>query len=498
MSLEVGRAAPPVDVRRSLFTYLSSIVGTYLFLALSFGTSIYLTRRLGADGFGRLTLAFTVVQTATIFAAFWSHAGFLRYGAEELVTHGNLHRVFWGRALAITPAIVVVVALGGLFRERIAEFHGVPAVGFSALIIYLVALLAGQTLQVVYQARGRAGLWSFLQAGERALILAFLLSTTTEPARVIFIYIAAAAVLALGGLAFSDRHDFIPVETSRDSVRRLVAFSWPILIGVFASYLTSNWLDVAIIRHYLNTAAVGQYALAYQLMGAIQQIPMLSFPVIVPLLVGASVEQRHGSLGLYLDRVVPHAIFLMVALLFAGVVLGPPLVPLLFGPAFVESARALPVLLLAVGFYSMFIAYIPILNLRERTGAMLAASVAAAAANLAGDLLLIPVWGILGAAWATVASQCAGASVVAWLAWREHRFSFGPAISFLAPLLIAVVGWTFFDGWYAALSATAAAILLALAGRVHRLCSASDQRFLASLGIPVLHKWLPVPAGERS
>jgi O-antigen/teichoic acid export membrane protein len=188
----------------------------------------------------------------------------------------------------------------------------------------------------------------------------------------------------------------------------------------------------------------------------------------------------------------------MTVLLFAGVLVAPPLVPVLFGPAFTESARALPVLFFAVGFYCVFIAYIPILNLRERTGGMLAASGAAAVLNLLGDLVLIPIWGILGAAWATVASQCAGAIVVAGLARREDRFSFGPVISFLAPLLIVVIGWTFSDGWYALLSASAAAILLAIAGRTHRLCSAPDLRLLASLDLPVFRKWLPVPTGERS
>lgn len=61
MSVGVGSGPSTVDVRRSLVAYVSSIAGTYLFLALSFATSIYLTRSLGAEGFGRLTLAFTVV-----------------------------------------------------------------------------------------------------------------------------------------------------------------------------------------------------------------------------------------------------------------------------------------------------------------------------------------------------------------------------------------------------------------------------------------------------
>jgi O-antigen/teichoic acid export membrane protein len=497
MSADTAGAPAAADVRGSVRTYVSSIAGTYLFLALSLATSIYLTRSLGAGGFGSVTLALTVVQTATIFGAFWSHAGFLRYGAEALARQGRLHQVFWGRAAAVAPAVLVVAVAGWILRDWIAAFHGVVEIGFLALAAYFVVLLAGQTLQVVFQARGRAGVWSFLQAGERALILGVLLLLPARPGIVLLVYVAAGLALVLGGLALADRRDFAPVETSRESVRRFMDFSWPILIGVFGSYFTSNWLDVAIIRRFLDAAAVGQYALAYQLMGAVQQIPMLSFPIVVPLLVGAHVGQRDGSLRIYLDRVVPHALFLMVALLFAGVLLVPPLVPLLFGTAFGETARALPVLLLAVGFYSIFIAYIPILNVRERTGGMLAASAAAAAANLAGDLALIPVRGIVGAAWATVASQCASAAVVAWIAWREQRFDVRPLALFLAPLVLAVVGWTFADGWLAAVSVFLAAALLVAAGRMHRLCSASDRQLLASLGLPAPFRWLPVAIGGR-
>ncbi len=498
MNAAAPRVTTVAGIRQSVVTYLSSIAGTYLFLALSFATSVYLTRRLGADGFGRVTLAFTVVQTAAIFAAFWSHAGVLRYGAEDLARHGHLRHVFWGRAAAVTPVIGVVLALGALWRDEIAAFHGVAGIGFSALVLYFVALLASQTLQVVYQARGRAGLWSFMQSAERAVILLLLLAWGfADAARVIVIYVVGAVSLAIGGLAFANRVDFLPVESSRAEIRRFVVFSWPVLLGVFASYFASNWIDAALIRHYLDVGAVGQYALAYQLMGAVQQVPMLSFPVIVPLLVGAHVGGQNGSLRLYLDRVVPHAIFLMMILLLVGAMVAPPLVPLVFGAAFAESGRALPVLLLAVAFYAVFIAYIPILNLRERTGGMLAASIAAAAANLLGDVLFIPRWGIVGAAWATVASQFAGAAVVACIAYREQPFKIAPSIAFVAPLLLAVVGWTFIDGWFSALSVITGAMLLAAAARAHRLWSDADRRLVASLRLPVLHRWLP-PAVERS
>src|SRR5688572_5778687 len=132
MSVDAAPVVSRIHARNSLVSYLSSIAGTYIFLAPSFATTIYLTRTLGADGFGKLTLAVTVAQTATVFAGFWSHAGVLRYGAEELAQHGNLHEVFWGRAIAVAPIALVVLTLGALFHDQIAGFHGVAGIGFAA------------------------------------------------------------------------------------------------------------------------------------------------------------------------------------------------------------------------------------------------------------------------------------------------------------------------------------------------------------------------------
>ncbi|MBI3635425.1 MAG: lipopolysaccharide biosynthesis protein, partial [Candidatus Rokubacteria bacterium] len=404
---------PAPTLRGSVASYVSSVAGNYAFLVLSFGISIYLTRTLGPEGFGRLTLVLAVAQTVSLFACFWTQAGFLRHGTEELARSGNLRRVFWARMLVASVPLAGFLLLGWPLRHLVARFHGVADVGYAALATYLVALFVAQTLQVMYQARGRAGLYAFVQAGERALVLAGLLlyGLTAAPgqAAVLALYVAASLAASVAAAALVDRHDVVPVGTTGPTVRRFAVFSWPILLGVFGSYLTSNWLDVVVHRHFLGSEAVGQFALAYQLMGAVQQVPMVSFPVVVPYLVAAHVAGRVDTIDTYLERVVPHAVFGMVALLSAGIVIGPLVIVPVFGAGFAAAARALPVLLFAVGWYCVFIAYIPLLNLRERTRAMLVASLAAAAANVGGNLLLVPRWGVDGAAWAAVASQAAGA-----------------------------------------------------------------------------------------
>lgn len=487
-----------VTARQSLTNYLGSVAGNYVFLALSFVVSVYLTRGLGAEGFGRLTLVIAVGQTAALFAGFWTYAGLLRYGAEELATDGTLRRVLWGRMLLATPAALIFVALGWIFQREIQAFHGVGEVGLPILALYFLMLFLGQTLQAVYHASGRAGTWSLLQAGERAVILAAVLLAHLGGALTIDVvlvaYVTAGASVAVVGALWLDRGAWLPIETSRPAARRLLRFSWPMLISVFGSYFSSNWLDVAVIRHFLGAEAVGQYALAYQLMGAIQQLPMMSFPAVVPLLVGAYMNDRETSVQLYLDRAVPHAVFAMTAVLSLAVLVAPFFVALVFGPSFGESAQVLVVLLFAVGWYCVFIAYIPILNLRERSLSIVGASLAAAAVNVSGDLVLIPLWGVRGAAWASVLAQATSALFVAARARREYPMTLAPVVFTLAPLglvMLGEIGWGSWGGLGAGLAAVALMIGVA---RGQRLGSAADRRLLASLDLPGVRWIFPLPA----
>jgi O-antigen/teichoic acid export membrane protein len=491
-----------VTARQSARSYAASVAGSYALLALSFGISICLTRTLGAEGFGRLTLFMTVVHTGAIFAGFWTHAGFLRYGVERLAIDGSLRRVLWARSLVVMPTVAALLSAGWIWRREIAGFHGVAAAGFATFALYVLVLFVGQTFQLVLQARGAAGTFALLQAGERGLVLAGLLIVIALGAPdlgiVVALYVVAGVALCLASLRWLQSRDFVPIETDAPTVQRFLAFSWPLIIAVFGNYFSSNWIDAAIIRHFLGSEGVGQYALAYQLMGAVQQVPMSAFPVIMPLLVGAYVRDRDASIRLYLDRAVPHAVFAMVVVLCLGVVIGPPLVAMVFGPGFTETTRALPPMLFAVGWYCVFIAYIPILNLREQTRPIVAATLAAAVGNVVALFTLVPSLGVVGAAWATVASQAASALAVSAVARRGYGFALGPVLTTLSPLALLVIVVSVDSAVGTAVAVLIAAALLVLTAWWQRLASPPDRRLLAALDLPVFRRVFTTPAPSKT
>ena len=135
----------------------------------------------------------------------------------------------------------------------------------------------------------------------------------------------------------------------------------------------------------------------------------------------------------------------MVALGVLGgtVALAQPIVDLLLGPSYERSATVLPILMLAFVFISMgyLSGYLTtIVGKQWRLAAIAAGGVVA---NVALNFALIPPFGAVGAAWATVVTELAVNGLALWTVFRvlEFRPSFNRAIRtlFAAGIMTAAV-----------------------------------------------------------
>jgi O-antigen/teichoic acid export membrane protein len=86
-------------------------------------------------------------------------------------------------------------------------------------------------------------------------------------------------------------------------------------------------------------------------------------------------------------------------------VLAQPLTPLLLGPGFGPSEPALRILAIALGIAFVNNAFIGALNASDRQVSFTWAAGWSLVANLVLNLTLIPIFGYVGASWATVATE---------------------------------------------------------------------------------------------
>lgn len=436
---------------------------------LTFLSIAVLSRWLKPAGYGQLALFLAVGQSTTYFATFWASSSLLRFGAEECHATGSLRWAFWARASILIPWCAVIGFGLWLTRPFWQSFSNLPQLHAFWTIGFVLALTAAQSIQLSYQAVGQTAYSAVWQALERFAWLAgtialMLLGAAPSASTVIPVIVSGTVLTAVVSLLLFDRRYWWPPVVVAEEVRRFLTFSWPLIIGQLGGYLTTQWVALAFLRHWHTLQDVGVFQVAYQLMGALQQMVTLTLPITLPLLV--RLEQNGDSSGLrrYLTQVVPGLFSLfalgMIAIAFAGAWI----IPKAFGSAYASVVEIFAILLVGLGGTALFMGLVPALQLRDENLFVMAGMLLGGITTLAGDWFLIPSLGRVGAALASTFGFLAAAGVVVWRLARRESWPWkrclpgllglwlvGPAISSQGLFRLAAAGLLLVCLWRMAL-----------------------------------------------
>ena len=186
---------------------------------------------------------------------------------------------------------------------------------------------------------------------------------------------------------------------AHESITESFAFALPVLVTGLVSLLATR-STVLIAQYYVSGAGVGLLALGVQI-GSLVQLAATSFEKAwQPFLYSRNPEQARASLRAILDMAAPaYTVAAMILALFA-----PELINLASSPAFASAW----VIVGIAAFGALCVALSSIANgglyYATRSGVSLLVTSLAAVANLILCWLLIPAWGITGAAIATALS----------------------------------------------------------------------------------------------
>ncbi|HEX6548048.1 MAG TPA: flippase, partial [Candidatus Dormibacteraeota bacterium] len=173
--------------------------------------------------------------------------------------------------------------------------------------------------------------------------------------------------------------------------------------------------DVPILRQFRPYAEVGWYTAAYKPFEALLFVPVSMLNVVYPIL---AIYHREAPDRLLLGLQRFYKLLLLVGwpLTVGMVVLAPGLAKLV---AYPQSEPALAIL--GVGVVLMFVnnTFIAALNSIDRQLSFTWASVISMVFNISLNLLVIPIWGYLGASWSTVLTETV-LLVCGW--WLTRRY----------------------------------------------------------------------------
>ena len=407
-------------------------MGDGLARLLAFGGTIYLARVLGADGYGVVALALGV----TLYLQ-----KLVDYGVEEL----GIRRVAASRSdadrlvgayvagrLALAGAVLVVTVLVALWV--LPDPEG-PVTALYALTLFPIAL-STRWVHLGFENAPPVGLARVLGEGI-AVGLILLLVRGQEDLSAVPLAQFLGDATAVGWLVFRLGQYGVRLRFrwDGDRLKELARSAFP-LVGHGLLGLVIYNSDLIFLRAFRDRGDVGLYAVAYTLISFLLNLGWAYSQSLLPTLTRLEADGEDAG-GLF--QTAQAQVFAVTApIAIGGWLVSGPLLESLFGTEYVAAGAALAVLVWSVPISLVRSVSLAALIARERQDMVLRTTTSSAVVNIALNVLLIPRWGVLGAAYATVATE-AMRGVLALTFTTREGYPGLPVRRFLPSAVAAVI-----------------------------------------------------------
>lgn len=379
----------------SIIHFFSSLLAS----ALGFLATIYIARMLGAGPLGVYNVAIGLVS----WLAIAGKVG-LSGAISKRVSEGEDEGEYALAGAAIIGGLFVIIACGILlFRSQVVDYVGYPATGYIVLIL-LVVLLNGlvDSLLVGLHLVHVSGVLSPLRMGGRALFQIGLIAAGAGTVGLFVGHIVGFAIVIAIGSYFIVRNIQTVSRPEKRHFERLVDFAKFSWLGSLQSRMFS-YTDVIILGFFVSSGLIGVYAVAWNLSQFLILFSGTLQSTLFPEMSSLSADEDSQAVARIVEQSLSFGGLFLIPGLFGGTILGERILRI-YGPEFSNGTAVLTVLIVAnllMGYQNQLL---NTLNAIDRPDLAFRVNAAFVGANLSLNVVLIYLYGWVGAAVATAAS----------------------------------------------------------------------------------------------
>lgn len=368
---------------------------------IGFFYTIFLANRLGVSDFGLFTVGFAYFSIVSSIADF----GFNRYLIRELAREKST-----SAELVSNIVMMRITSTAVLFAIFSIVLYFLDPDSFRVSIILLSTLaILPQSVAITFD-----GIFVALRKLQLSSLSLVVSSISTVVAGFILIsrgfgVVGATNALIFGQLAYVfillvlvyQNRTSILSKVSFSSIKKIVAGSLPYgLLGVLG--LVYFRIDTILLSYLRGNFETGIYGAAYRFLEAVNFVPSSLFAALFP--VFSKLDSSLNIRKLYFK-----SLYILggigISVLLGYILVLPPVIRY-FLPSYVESIGAINILSLSIPFMFAQAATVAILFSKELYfKQVILLSVLLLTFNIIANLIFIPVYGFMAAAWITVISE---------------------------------------------------------------------------------------------
>jgi|GEM_PF-1964672 len=400
-------------VKTCFWDFLSLFSSNFLCLPLQLLLVALITRLLGPEGYGHIVLYNMAVSLGLMMGVNWTAGSVLRFGRDEFEQRRKINQTFWARTTIMVPCLLIWLAFILLFKDAISHYIGMPpwAVGLLIGSVFLGAI--HNYLIYILQAIRRMQAYAAVQVIGSAIAVAGLVLIFFEVFPRDFLTVIILGILSgtvtiiIMCIFWVPGNILLPVKIDRTTLREIFQFSYPIILASLSAYIV-NWVDVMMIKQFLTVSDIGGYQVAYQTFLFALSLIVVASTLTTPILISFLANNREDLILRYSIRLVPQGLLIWSVTVGIGLAISPFAFHLVFGNRFNVSTFYFQFLALGLALNAVLIFYNGIMMAYKLIKYSMAVNIFMALLNLLGDLMLITVFGAVGAAIST--SVAIGAS----------------------------------------------------------------------------------------
>lgn len=435
------------EIRKLLKQSSHYFTGHVIIMAAGFISFPLLTRIFSVDEYGTMALITTTFFIIAAIGKFGFPSAIVQFYARF---RSNRQGEIFNSTMFIT-SLAISLTIAGIFLIVVSLLRNGMLNEYGGSILYLVSplLLFFCTTDIIT---------SFLRAEEKTKLFN-LVGVIRKYGSIFFgIFFALYVVKGLYGLFFGQllsgmiifflllrffiKSGKLNFKTfSMDIFGESIRFGFPIMLAELG-HLTLNYIDRYLVVFYLGSMPLGLYTAGYNLSTYVTDI--VTYPLayaVTPIYVGILLEKGELKTKEFLSKTLRYFLLIVIPISLGFIALSRDFITILAPNKYMESNAVVPYVVIGQSVYACSLVLNNGLFIKRKTYIVTVVMLLISLLNVGLNILLIPIFGIVGAAQATLISYVAYTVIITYYSFKEFRFeiSYGYILLYVAVALVMFI-----------------------------------------------------------
>jgi O-antigen/teichoic acid export membrane protein len=398
-------------------------------MAAGFISFPVLTRVFSVSEYGILSLVMTTVFVAMAIGKLGFPSSIVRF-YSEFRSKGlleNFYSTFLISSFVLGAlATVAIIIVTNIFGNYNAGENFMTVMSVASILIFSGCVI--DTITSFLRAEQRTKSYNFILVIQRYGSLGlgiFLIFYFVKGLYGFFVgqIIGSLTILSVLVYRLSRERKIGLSNYSRDIMRESVKFGSP-LVWSELGYLGLNYVDRYFIQFYLGSLSLGLYTAGYNLATYVTEVFMYSINyAMTPIYMNIFVNKGEEETKVFFAKTFRYFILIIVPVAFGFMALGGDLLAFLASKKYAGANVILPYIIIGQLIHSLATILNSGLFIKKKTHIVTMIVLVSCLLNIGVNIVLIPKFGILGAALATLISYTFYTIVITYYAFKEFSFS---------------------------------------------------------------------------